>query len=99
MVQVAKVAERAIAAAGAEWGVSRDEVLACTRSSKRVAAVRQIAIYITKRVMEDASWSEIGRVFGRDRTTVRHAYNNVARQFWISETLTRLVRECSASAV
>lgn len=42
------------------------------RTSLAVARVRQIAMYVTHVVLE-VSMNEVGRGFGRDRTTVLHA--------------------------
>lgn len=56
-----------------ERGVTRSQLLAPTRSSAKVAQARQEAMRRVKARFPEASWSEIGRLFGRDRTTVRHA--------------------------
>lgn len=57
----------------AEFGVSRAQLLASTRSSAHVAHARQEAMRRVKAAFPQSSWSELGRVFGRDRTTVRYA--------------------------
>lgn len=65
--------DRVIQAVEAEFGVTRAQLLAPTRSSAKVAQARQEAMRRVKAQSPDASWSEIGRLFGRDRTTIRHA--------------------------
>lgn len=65
--------DRVIAEVEAEFGVTRAQLLAPTRSSAKVAQARQEAMRRVKARTPDASWSEIGRLFGRDRTTIRHA--------------------------
>lgn len=57
----------------AEYGVTRAQLMAPTRSSAKVALARQEAMRRVRAAQPNWSWSEIGRLFGRDRTTVRHA--------------------------
>lgn len=90
-------ADIVIDAVSKETGVSRDLILAPSRSSRNVAWARMVAVYII-RELTGASWSEIGRKFGRDRTTIRHAYQVVQRDKGKSGNLvTRIKHECSAS--
>ncbi len=49
-----------------------DEISAPTRRSKRVAFVRQVAMYLTH-VAFGMSLMRVASAFGRDRTTVAHA--------------------------
>lgn len=53
-------------------GVAVDELKAPGRRSARVAFARQCAMYLAHVVL-GASYTEIGRRFSRDRTTVAHA--------------------------
>lgn len=65
--------ERIFTEVQAEFGVTRAQLLAPTRSSAKVASARQQAMRRVHAADPGASWSELGRLFGRDRTTVRHA--------------------------
>lgn len=69
--------ERIFNTVQSERGVTRAQLLASTRSSAHVAAARQEAMRRVHEAYPQASWSEIGRLFGRDRTTVRHACQKV----------------------
>lgn len=89
-------ADIVIAKVGKELDVDRDLILAPSRSSRNVAWARMVAVYII-RELTGASWSEIGRKFGRDRTTIRHAHERVSKTSHISEFLDRIKDECSAS--
>ncbi|MEI2384615.1 helix-turn-helix domain-containing protein [Breoghania sp. JC706] len=56
----------------AVFGVAPDALTAPTRSSATVAFARQIAMYVAH-VSFGLSLTEVGRRFGRDRTTAGHA--------------------------
>jgi len=58
--------------AAALFNVSSKEMRRPGRASRQVCRVRQIAMYVTHVVLQ-VSMNEIGRGFGRDRTTVMHA--------------------------
>ncbi|HEV7417320.1 MAG TPA: helix-turn-helix domain-containing protein [Tianweitania sediminis] len=58
--------------AAAFYGVSGRELRQTGRSRLEVERVRQIAMYVAHTVL-DMSMAEVGRGFGRDRTTVLHA--------------------------
>lgn len=58
--------------AAALFNVSSRELRRPGRAAAAVARVRQIAMYVTH-VALGLSMNEIGRGFGRDRTTVLHA--------------------------
>jgi chromosomal replication initiation ATPase DnaA len=63
----------AIAEAVAEAsGVRLESLLSPTRGPARVAAARQVAMYLAH-VAGGLSLTEVGRAFRRDRTTVAHA--------------------------
>lgn len=54
------------------FNVSSKELRRPGRTSQEVARVRQIAMYVTHVILR-VSMREVGRGFGRDRTTVVHA--------------------------
>lgn len=54
------------------FGVDQSELLGPSRGLSHVAHARQVAMYLA-RVDGNMQLTEIGRAFGRDRTTVRHA--------------------------
>ena len=58
--------------ASAFYGVCGKELRMPGRSRGQVARIRQIAMYVAHTVL-DMSMAEVGRGFGRDRTTVLHA--------------------------
>lgn len=95
-------AERILRAVQAEFGVTRAQLMASTRSSRDVAWARQVAVHLCHLLMPELSWSELGRLFGRDRTTVRHAHLKVAD--WrdledLDHRLEELQRVCATAPV
>ncbi len=54
------------------FGVATTDLLRPSRGRKSIALARQVAMYLA-RVVGGLRLSEIGRVFGRDCSTVRHA--------------------------
>lgn len=56
----------------ATFAVAVDELRAGTRRSKPVAFARQSAMYLAH-IALGLSYSQVGRIFGRDRTTAAHA--------------------------
>lgn len=67
-----EICEAMIDLAAALFNVSSRELRRPGRAAAAVARVRQIAMYVTH-VALGLSMNEIGRGFGRDRTTVLHA--------------------------
>ena len=66
-------------AAAEAFGVSRDELLARTRTP-RVALARQVAMYLA-RELTDETLPAIGRHFGgRNHTTILHAHKRIAAE-------------------
>ena len=59
-------------AVAAVFGVEVSDLCAATRRSPRVAFARQVAMYLAH-VVCGLSLTEVGALFGRDRTTVAHA--------------------------
>jgi chromosomal replication initiation ATPase DnaA len=53
-------------------GVEVSDLLQHSRCQARIAAARQLAMYLTN-VKLGRNMTEIGQLFGRDRTTVSHA--------------------------
>ena len=67
-----EICECMIDIAAAIFAVSSKELRRPGRTALAVARVRQISMYVAHVVM-GLSMSEVGRGFGRDRTTVLHA--------------------------
>ena len=57
-------------------GVTRDEIVGNDRRA-RIVVARQIAVYLC-RLLTTRTFSEIGRMFGRDHTTVMEADRRIA---------------------
>ena len=72
-VQLRAVVETAIAAA---FAVPVWELRSATRGEARIAFARQSAMYLAH-VALGLSYSDVGRTFGRDRTTAAHACRRV----------------------
>ena len=64
--------EAAVALVAAERGLTPALLVQRGRGIARLAEARQLAMYLMH-VVEGRLYAEIGRVFGRDRTTVSHA--------------------------
>ena len=64
-----RVVERAVAIA---FEVSLKELRATTRREARIAFARQVAMYLVH-VAYGFTLTQVGTMFGRDRTTVAHA--------------------------
>ncbi|WP_083226687.1 helix-turn-helix domain-containing protein [Methyloligella halotolerans] len=73
---VRRASEAAVAAA---FGLEPDELKAATRGPARAAFARQTAMYLAH-VGCGLSLTDVGRAFGRDRTTVAHACGVVEDQ-------------------
>ena len=69
----ARLGPRLAEAVAANWqGCSLRELRAGTRSAAHVAEARQVGMYLAHTLFH-LSMTRTGAVFGRDRTTVRHA--------------------------
>lgn len=60
----------------AAYNLCHDDLSAATRKSASIAFARQVAMYLAH-IAFGLSKSQIGRGFGRDRTTVAHACRTV----------------------
>nr|WP_239025194.1 helix-turn-helix domain-containing protein [Rhodoligotrophos defluvii] len=58
------------------YGVRQSELAAATRSRADIARARQIAMYLAH-VSCGLTLTEVGRLFGRDRTTAAHACRQI----------------------
>ena len=58
------------------YGVRPDALMAATRTGRRTAEARQVAMYLAHVVFR-MNLATVARGFGRDRTTVRHACRHV----------------------
>ncbi len=63
---------RIVAIVARRRNVRHEAILTHSRSRKPVAVARQIAMYLSH-VLLEISMTDVGRYFGRDRTTVAHA--------------------------
>jgi chromosomal replication initiation ATPase DnaA len=95
--------EAVLARVQAEFGVTRAQLLAPTRSSRDIAWARQVAVHLCHRLSPSTSWSELGRWFGRDRTTMRHAHELVddirGQGEDLNDKLEEIERVCSTAAI
>lgn len=64
-----------------EFGSQPASVMTPTRGLPADSRARAISMYVYHRAEPAArlTMTDVGRVFGRDRTTVRHAFDNVER--------------------
>jgi hypothetical protein len=69
---IQRLCDTAAAATAAAFAVPIRDLIAPTRCAATTAFARQSAMYLA-RVAFDLSFSDIGRAFGRDRTTAAHA--------------------------
>ena len=67
--------KQCIAAVGAHYGMGVHEILSNSRKAAN-AGVRQTAMYLAKTLTRH-SYSDIGRVFDRDHTTVLHSVRKI----------------------
>lgn len=58
------------------YGVSVDEIRGKARARPRASQARQVAMYLSHVVLSQ-SLSEVGRAFGRDRSTASYACNRI----------------------
>lgn len=88
-----------VALVAASFTVPPPELLSPSRRSAAAAFARQVAMYLA-RVCFGATFSEIGRAFGRDRTTAAHACRLVEERRddpRLDATLERLELACVAA--
>jgi chromosomal replication initiation ATPase DnaA len=71
------------------------EDLRGSRGNQHVATARQLAMYLC-RELSKLSFPAVGRVFGRDHSTVIHGYRLIARRRLASEPFDRMVRDLIA---
>lgn len=85
-------ARAACIAAGELMNVSAAELTSPLRGSPAVATTRQIAMWLMYEWRRPDSWVELGKAFGRDRTTVRHGVNTVSDRMNADDKLARDIR-------
>jgi chromosomal replication initiation ATPase DnaA len=68
-VRTSTIVEGAVAQV---FGVGHGDLFRATRGRARIALARQVAMYLAH-VCCGLTFTEIGHLFGRDRTTVAHA--------------------------
>ncbi len=67
------------------YGIGRIELVSRRRSG-HIIRPRQVAMYLCT-VLTPRSLPEIGRLFGRDHTTIMHARDKIAKLRWTDEKL------------
>lgn len=72
------IAQRAVQSAAMRFDVPPHEILSHTRNVQRASEARQFA-YL-QMWSEGCAFSEIGRAFGRDHSTVMHGVRAAARK-------------------
>lgn len=70
--------DRIVQAVGSEYGQQRHALLSPSRGRAQTAFARQVAMALVLALNPRESMSAVGRAFGRDRTTVRHARDTIA---------------------
>lgn len=74
------------------YSISKED-LKGSKKPKNIAYPRQIAMYITRNLL-DLSYPQIGEIFGgRDHTTVMHAYTKIQNDMAENPDLAREIRE------
>lgn len=63
---------KVVGVVAAHKGIARSALLSPTRSRSEIASARQLAMYLSH-VLLELNLTDVGRYFGRDRTTVAHA--------------------------
>jgi len=66
------VVQRVVSKVAADFEVDEQVLMASTRGAPRAAFARQVAMYLAH-VVFAMNFAAVGRLFGRDRTTVAHA--------------------------
>ena len=82
-----------------DFGVAAEILAAPTRGAPRVALARQVAMYLLH-VDYTLSCETIGRMFGRDRTTVSHACRVIEDSrddIWLDCRLAALELACNGN--
>ncbi|MFZ5733526.1 MAG: helix-turn-helix domain-containing protein [Pseudomonadota bacterium] len=90
------ICDRVAIVVAQDFAVDRASLFARTRSSPRDALARQTAMYLVHTVFA-MSLGQVGRIYGRDRTTVAHACRRIedARESQgFDERLRRLELRC-----
>ncbi|HEY0330415.1 MAG TPA: helix-turn-helix domain-containing protein [Rhodopseudomonas sp.] len=93
------IVRRVVGCVAADFGLDPALLTAAPRGSPRVALARQVAMYLSH-VGFALSFETIGRLFGRDRTTVGHACRVVEDSrddIWMDCRLAALERLCGVA--
>ena len=89
MAESGEAVEIVKAAVAATFTVPIDELYAPTRRRAEVALARQSAMYLAH-VALGLNFTDVGRAFGRDRTTAAHACRTIEDRRGHAELDTRL---------
>ncbi len=79
------------------YNITRDEINTKNRS-KRIAYPRQIAMYLSRRLV-DESLPKIGAAFNRDHTTIIHGCDKIAKEAKINPELQSILLSLEVSIV
>jgi chromosomal replication initiation ATPase DnaA len=94
------VGERVDACVARDFALAPAAVMAATRGAPRAALARQVAMYLAH-VVHRLDFAAVGRLFGRDRTTVSHAcrlVEDLRDDAWFDRRVAALERACRAPA-
>ena len=61
------------------------------KKDQKYAVPRQIAVYISREITE-ISYTELGNEFGKDHSTIMHAYKNIAEKIMIDQNLNSKIK-------
>ncbi|MBQ9757098.1 MAG: chromosomal replication initiator protein DnaA [Clostridia bacterium] len=75
------------------YGISKGSLVSKKRSAD-IALPRQIAMYISREILDDPSFPKIGEAFGgRDHTTVLHNVRKIAKDIETDSEVSKAVKE------
>lgn len=63
-----------------EFGVPREEVFQKTRGVQAISWARHVAIYLCRVAEPEITLTDVGKLFGRDRSTIAYALARVEDQ-------------------
>lgn len=100
LLQPEQICQGVTACVALDFGLDEAVLMAPTRGAPRVAFARQVAMYLAH-VGFALSFETVGRVFGRDRTTISHACHVIEDSrddIWMDCRLAALELACRAAS-